>query len=375
MDKLPNSYGAHVAFEIKSETRPFDLVDSAAYAAGIKPEHMPEKPSTGKAISRAIACLVRTCMSNIEFPAWSKYATWETNTPQHRVVGGKTVLVGMIRQIHAGRNPNYSLKVTEVKQARTGMEKTWRINIADRNKQAENMGHVLSVTYDGGALFFSKGTDAYAFAEFGAEVQEIVNTEYKRFALNYNDEDIRTILDAELSDMRALKVIKNTNRFIAHEHVERAKMLYDFAAACGQTVSWLGLDNSPMTRDSLLKELLATVTADMDEYETVLDEKLSPKGLERKRGEKRRESMHDTAMASIDRIYAQAEYYEEVLGAAAEGLAGKRDRLRQKAFKLLTVTGDEVLLPVKEVQEAPEAATTLDGTNAPEVVSPESAFE
>lgn len=371
MRELPKSYGVKFDFAVSTETRPFDLVDAAAYKAGVKPEHMPAKPSTGKAISRAIACLLRICMSSIEFPAWSKHATWEVSVPQMRTVNGVVVQVSTKQVQKSGRNPNYSLKITEVKQMRTGTEKTWRINIANRNKQAENMGHVLSVTYNPatGLCEFHAGTDAVAFAEFGDEVREIINTEYKRFALNYNDEDIRDILDAELNDMRALKVIKNTNRFIAHEYVDRAKLLYDFAVDTGQTVSWLGLDNSPMTRDSLLKDLQATVNADMDEYEATLDEKLNPKGLERKRGEKRRGLMHDTAMETIDHIYAQAEYYEDILGAVAEGLKEKRDRLRAKAFKLLTVTGDEK--PVL-TSEAPAEMLPTDGV---EVVGTENAFE
>lgn len=351
MQQLGNSYGVKFDFEIKTDTRPFDTVEAAALKAGIKPEHMPEKPTTFQAISRAIACLTRTCMSSVEFPGWSKHATWEEETTSYKTVKGARIAVSG-RATASGRNPNYSLKITQVKKASTDASTTWRINIANRNKAGENMGHVLSVTYDPVlGLRFEKGTDANAFAEFGREVQIIVNEEYKRFARNYNDEDIRRILDAELADMRALKVIKNTNRFIAHEFVDRAKGLYEFARDCGQVVSWLGLDNSPMTRDSLLHDLKTAIFSDMDEYEAELDAKLNPVGLERKRGEARREQMHDTAMKNIDKIMAMAQYHAQVLGCMAEGIAERESKLRAKAHKLLTTVGDESLTTLVTVAD------------------------
>lgn len=339
--ELPKSYGVHMAVEVKTDTRPFDVVEAAAHKAQINPERLPQRPGTFQAISRAIACLMRVCMSSIEFPAWSKHNSWEEERVTYRVVKGARIRVtGKVAC--SGRNPNYSLKITQVKRAAPDAATTWRLNIANRNNAGENMGHVLSVTYDPTlGVYFDKGVDAAAFAEFGKELQHIVNEEYKRFANNYNDEDIRTLISAELADMHALSIIKRNNAFIPHTMMERAKALYTFAKDCGQEVSWLGLDNSPETRDSLLADLKTAVFSAMDEYEKELDEKLNPTGLERKRGEKRREQMHDTAMANIDKIMAQAQYHAQVLGVMAEAITEREKGLRAKAFKLLTTTGDE----------------------------------
>lgn len=346
--ELPKSYGVHMAVEVKTDTRPFDVVDAAAYKAGIKHEHMPEKPNTFQAISRAIACLMRICMSSIEFPGWSKHSQWEETRTTYKVVKGARIPISGKVQC-SGRNPNYSLKITQVKRASTDAKTTWRINVANRQNAGENMGHVLSVTYCPSAgVYFEKGMDLQAFTEFGREFQTIVNDEYKRFANNYNDEDIRKLISAELADMHALSVIKRNNAFIPHTNLERAKALYNFAKEVGQEVSWLGLDNSPETRDSLLADLKASVFSAMDEYEKELDEKLNPTGLERKRGEKRREQMHETAMGNIDKIMAQAQYHAQVLGVLSEAITEREQALRAKAFKLLTTTGDEVVVPTGE---------------------------
>lgn len=349
--QLPKSYGVKFDFEVKSDTRAFEQVDQAADKAGIKHEHRPEKPSMGRAIARAIAYLMRVCMSSIEFPKWSQHAAWEEERPTYRVVKGQSVMSGVERVIREGRNPNYSLKITEVKQAHTDASTTWRINIANRNKQAENMGHVLSVTFDPAqGLSFSKGTDLAAFDSFGKEIMEIVNTEYLRFAKNYNDEDIRATLDAELADMKALKVIKNTNRFIAHEYIDRARALYKFAEECGQVVSWLGLDAEDMTRDSLLRDLKNSIFTDMDEYEKAMLKALNTPTKERKRGEKQRERMFNTAIENIDKIMAMAEYHAQVLGVMSEEIIARRNALKSKATEFLTRDFDTA--PAQVVEES-----------------------
>ena len=148
---LPKSYGVKFDFEIKTDTRSFDLVDTAAAKAGIKAKHLPSKPTMGQAIARAMLCLVRMCMSSIEFPAWSKHGHWEGKR-----IGDK-------------RNPNYSLKITQVKAAKTDANTTWRVNIADAKRAGENMGHVLNVTYCPAfagtinAVTFQPCTDKQAF--------------------------------------------------------------------------------------------------------------------------------------------------------------------------------------------------------------------
>lgn len=318
---LPANYGVKFDFEISSATRPFDQVDAAADKHGIAKENRPDKPTKAQAIARAMLYLMRVCASSIEFPAWSPFNQWDK-----KKVGDK-------------RNPNYSLKITQVKKLSTDTSVTWRINIADATKKGENMGHVISVTYDPGVvqpIYFTAGQDKAAFDTFGREVREIITNEYARFLNNYNDEDLRRVMDAELSSMHALKVIKNTNCFIPRDYVDRARALYEFAKDCGQVVSWLGLDNSDMTRNSLLADLRAVVMADMDEYERELDAKLNAPEGERKRGEKQRNRMFETANSTIDHIMAQAEYHATVLGCMAEGIIARRDALKAKAVEFLT---------------------------------------
>lgn len=357
---LDKSYGVHLAIEVKTETRPFDQVDNAAINHGLV-ERLPEKPSQSKAISRAIACLMRICMSSIDFPQWSKHSQYEVTREITRVVSGATVKVGERVETVSGRNPNYSLKVTQVKQAKTDASTTWRINIANRNKAGENMGHVLSVTYDPThGVYFTKGTDAQAFDDFGNEVREIVTNEFQRFATNYNDEDIRKVLEAELRDMRALSVIKRQNCFIPQANVDRAKSLYMFAKECGQEVSWLGLDASEMTRDSLLADLKSSIFADMDAYDKVLDDKLNPVGLEKKRGEKQRDRMYTTAMDNIDNIMATAEYYGAIFGIMEAEIIARRDKLKNKATELLTKDWENTpTLVAADPNLAPELGTVI----------------
>lgn len=359
---LPKSYGVKFDFEVKSDTRAFDQVDGACDRAEIKHEHRPQKPGQGRAIARAIAYLMRVCMSSVEFPSWSQFASWVEERPVYKTIKGALVCVGMEPETRNGRNPNYSLKITEVKQAHTDASTTWRINIANRNKQAENMGHVLSVTYEPGApLRFHRGTDAAAFDMFGKEVMEIINAEYARFATHYNDEDIRAVLDAELADMKALKVIKNTNRFIAHEWTDRARALYKFAEECGQIVSWLGLDNEEMTRDSLLRDLKASIFADMDEYEEKLVKSLNTPTKERKRGEKQRDRMFTTAVENIDRIFAMAEYHSQILGVMSEEIVARRAALKAKATEFLTRDFDAAPdAPAPAQVEAPKVAQSAE---------------
>lgn len=325
---LPGNYGVKFDFEIRTDTRGFDLVDTAAIRAGIAEKNRPAKPSKGQAISRAMAYLMRVCVSSIEFPAWSDFSRWEGKRSNER------------------RNPNFSLKITQVKKASADTSVAWRINIADSTKKGENMGHVLNVVYDPNfGVYFMAGEDALAFATFGREMQEIVNTEFGRFLTNYNDEDLRRVLDAELSEMRALKIIKKTNCFIPRDYVEQARKLYLFAKECGQVVSWLGLDNSDMTRDSLLADLRTAIFTEMEEYEAELDAKLNAPSGERKRGEKQRERMYNTANDNIDSIMVQAEYHAMVLGVMAEGIRERRDMLKRKAAEFLTKDFNSVTIP------------------------------
>lgn len=348
MEALGTGYGVHLSFEVKTDTRDFASVDAAMVKAGIVEKNRPSKPNITSAIARAMAYLTRTCTATIEFPPWSKHNQWE----------GK--------RANEVRNPNFSFKITPVKKLQSDTSQAWRVNIADNTRRQENLGHVISIIHDPNLpvpVYFTHGTDREAFEGFGREVQEIVNTEYARFINNYNDEDLRSVFNAELTEMRALKIIKNTNCFIPRDFVQRAEKLYTFAQECGQTVSWLGLDDSVRTRDSLLADLKAVIFGDMEEYEAVLDEKLNAKEGERKRGEKQRERMYNTSVSTIDRIMAQAEYHAAVLGVMADGIREKESALRLKACEFLTkdFSTPEVVAPIirtpqlQTVAETPES--------------------
>lgn len=361
---LDKSYGVHMAVEVKTECRTFDQVDTAAIRHDLT-RHLPEKPTMSKAITRAIACLMRMCMSSIEFPAWSKHHSWQVTREVTRTVAGALIKIGERIETLTGRNPNYSLKITQVKQARTDASTTWRINIANRNMAGENMGHVLSVTYDPvHGIYYLAGTDKAAYDSFGMEIQEIVTNTYARFLTHYADEDIRRVIDSELRDMKALSVIKRNNVFIPQTNIDRAKALYSFCKEVGQEVSWLGLDASEMTRDSLLEDLKTSIFSAMDTYEKTLDVKLNPVGLEKKRGEKQRDRMYTTAMESIDEIMALADYHAAVLGVMSTAIIERRDALRNKATELLTKDWDAPIVANMDAQ--PELGTV--------VVNPEEVF-
>ncbi len=340
---LDKSFGVKFDFEISTDTRSFAVVDAALITAEIPKEHWPDKPNKGRAIARAMMCLQRTCAASIEFPAWSQWANWENKRSNEK------------------RNPNLSLKITQVKKASTDTSVAWRINIADATKKGENMGHVLNVTYspDHG-VYFTEGTDKGAFQAFGKEMQEIVNAEFNRFLTNYNDEDIRRVLDTELSSMRALKVIKNTNCFIPRDYVERARKLYQFAKDCDQTVSWLGLDSSEMTRESLLADLKKAIFSDLEAYEAEMDKKLNAPEGERKRGEQQRQRMFMTANDNIDSIMAMAEYHAQVLGVMIEGIQERQTALKQKATEFLTRDFSKNNAPVQAPAPANKPVTNPD---------------
>lgn len=338
-DATPATIGAYLSGEFQTDTRAFDRVETALKKSGIQAHHdspLLERPTPSKAASRAMNYLARTCAASIEFLPGSKFRTWTVDRPVYRMVKGERVQAGVTQEVMDGRNPNFCLKITVVKKAKVDASVTWRVNIAHREKAGENMGHVLNVTYVNGGIEFSPGVDAQAHEVFGADLEALIRAEYARFLTNYDDQDVRGVWDAEIAACRALKVIKNTNAFIATAYLERAQALYNFVRECGHEVSWLGLDNSPMTRDSLLKDLVASIMADMDKYEAQLDAKLNTPTKERKRGDAQRERMYNTASANLDEILALAEYQQTVLGCVSEKIAERATALRSKAREFLT---------------------------------------
>lgn len=361
-DKLSPNWGAHVGFSIATETRPFDMVENAVKPIqDLHESPLLQRPSAQTAISRAVNALMRTCAASIDFPRDSKYASWDETVPLYKTVNGKRLIVGTTTIPKTGRNHNFSLKITQVKAARVGNETTWRFNIADRRNQVENMGHVLNLTYDTGNLHFNPGSDAAAVNNFGVDVGALIMTEYDKYLNNYNDEDIRAVFNAEMTAMKALKILKKTNCFIANSQVERAKLLYKFAQDTKQEISWLGLDSEIITRDSLLKDLQASIFADMDDFEAKLEVKLNTPTKERKRGEDQRVRMYNTATETIDGILALAEYYEMVLQASAEGIKERAKQLRSKATELLTKDFDiiPINVPVVSIEQVREVVAKI----------------
>ncbi len=376
MTNLSNRIGAQFSFNILSETRAFATVEEALSRSGIQDHHgrtLLARPTPANAISRAINYLTRTCQASIEFLPGSKWRTWTVEKPVYRVVAGVRSQTGTWTDVAEGRNPNFCLKITVVKKLSTDTSVTWRVNVADRNKHNENMGHVLNVTYANGAIHFAPGSDVQAHDFFGADLEDVIRAEFDRFLSNYDDQDVRDICNTELAQFRALKVLKNTNAFISTEHLDRAKALYKFVCECGHEGSWLGLTDEPETRESLLKDLKSSIMADMDAYEEELDEKLNTPTKERKRGEAQRERMYNTQSAKLDDIMGMADYYSVVFGAMAEGIVERRDALRTKARELLTKNFDApgTIAPAAEVVNTAVEAAIAAATDASDPFSAE----
>jgi hypothetical protein len=259
------------------------------------------------------------------------------------MVKGVRVQTGTLQTTCQGRNPNYSLKLTAVKKASTDTSQTWRVNIADRNKKSENMGHVLNVTHTPGiGLAFTAGSDYSAHADFGADLECIIRAEFARFAANHDDTDVRTLLDREFSKIHAMRVLEKLNCFVAPEHVERAGKLSDFAQAIGCELDWSDLAATPRNRDNLLKQLTASIFADMDDFEKELDRKLNTPTKERKRGEKQRDRMVETQTDNLSKIMALPEYYAQVLGCISTEILDRKAALVCKIQTILTKDFDAV---------------------------------
>ena len=221
-------------------------------------------------------------------------------------------------------------------------EVAYRINISDRRRKEENMGHVLTATYRPGLPVEILPGDQAAWDKFGEDIRVLVNDANAKFSNNYDDTDIRSVVDKELSSLQAVHVLGYTTNFILKDNeatpdnTARAQKLVQFVHGCGHLANILGLDGSDLTRSAIVEELKTSIMAEMEEYEAQLDEKLGTKTKERQRGTKQRERMKATAEQNIDKIMALAEYHATVLGVVAEGIREKADALKAKASEFLT---------------------------------------
>lgn len=330
MEKLSSGWGTFLKYKMLTDTRPFDLVETALRNSGIAERHadtkLLEHPKASTAFTRSMNYLSRVCMASIPFPAGSPNLIWE------EADGTKQT---------GERNPNYSLKIESVKGTPKG-ELAYRINISDRRRRDENMAHVLTVTFRPGMAIEVLPGNPDAWDRFGEDLAKMCLDANQKFLNNYNDEDIRDIVVKELTALKALNVLGKTTNFIARDtdaapdNTVRAEALMKFIRDCGHLANILGLDGETRTRDAIVDELRASILADMDEYEQELDAKLNTKTVERKRGEDQRARMMNTANKSIDRIMALADYHSTVLGVMAEGIRERAEGLRKKATEFLT---------------------------------------
>lgn len=321
-------WGLFMKFKLLTDIRSFAQVEAALAASGLQDHHegaLLEHPKSSTAFTRSMGFLTRVCAASIPFPMGSPNAEWEENGV--KVVGE--------------RNPNYSLKIESVRGAAED-QISYRINISDRRCKDENMAHVLTTAHVIGGGVAILPSDQAAWDKFGADIAKLVNDSYAKFLNNYDDTDIRDIVDKELAALKAVHVLGYTTNFIAKDteatpfNTERTKKLVQFIGACGHLANIYGLDGTTTTRDAIVDELRASIMNELDEYEESLDIKLGAKTKERARGEKRRASMKANAEANIDRIMALAEYHAQVLGVMAEGIKEKADAIKAKAAEFLT---------------------------------------
>ena len=362
-------YGAYAKTKVPTTTFPPDKVRTEAAKYGI--EDLPELPKPSEAIARTMTYLSRACAASIEFPVGSRFRTWEVSRKVYKVIKGVKTHVGNSTETHDGRNPNFSLKISLCEGAKTDASTRWEVNLKS-HKSGGDMGHVLTVVYDPSTgLDFQPGVNQAAFEVYGADLTQIVESEYDRFLHNFDDLDMRTLLDKEYGKIQALRVLERLNCFVHPQHVERAGQLADFANAIGCEIDWSDLGFTERNKLNLLKQVRASIMADMDEVEKNLDKKLNTPTKERKRGEDQRARMYETACASIDHCMEDAKFHAEVLGEIAGGIVERVAELKAKALELLTKDFDAIpSTPVSAVLPPP-----VDAQPAPTVVdNPEEAF-
>lgn len=341
IEKL-SGYGCFLKFKILTDVRPFDQVEKALNNSNIQDHHgspLLERPKAATAFTRSMGYLTRVCAASIPFPPTSPNAEGE----------GKC-------------NPNYSLKIEPIKGTPPGCpvgSMAYRVNISNRRLDRGNMSHVLTAIYiPEQPVKVQPGDDSIAWQKFGADLTSLVNDAYTKFFNNYDDTDVRAVVDKELAKLKALHVLGYTTNFIAKDspespdNTERAFKLVEFIRQTGHLAGLLGLDSSDMTRDQLVEELKTSIITEMDEYEQELDEKLNSKTKVRQRGEKQRERMFNTAEKTIDNIMGLAEYHAARLGGMAEGIKERAERLRAKAKEFLTRDFGSGI-PTPKVEEQP----------------------
>lgn len=341
MEKLSQGYGYFCKFRVKTETRPFVQVETALLNSGIKDHHKNRdgtestllvRPDKGTGFTRCMNALARICASSIPFPADSKYRSWVDGND---AFGQPIVRTGE-------KNPCYSLKVESIRKASVDATQTWRINISDRKNAGLDMAHVLTCIYADGSLTIYAGTDVEASKEFATDLGRIVRAEYERFCNNYDDTDVRKVVDAELESLKALQVLGKTTNFIARDaegmnaNTDRAEKLVKFIKECGHDAELLGIDGSTRTRDALLSELTSSIMEQFEKFEVTLQAKLDKPNGERARNEGQRSRMHKGAVGDIESIMALADYHCAVLGVVAQSVADRKAELLKKAGEFLT---------------------------------------
>ncbi len=330
VEKVSSGWGSFLKFKILTDVRAFDQVEKALLNSTIQDHHgspLLERPKASTAFTRSMGYLTRVCASSIPFPPGSPNAEYDEGGTKRR----------------SDRNPNFSLKVEAIKGTSTDGTIAYRVNISDRRLDRGNMSHVLTAVYKPDhPVSVEPGDDLMSWDKFGEDLTKLVNDSYFKFFHNYDDTDVRAVVDKELDKLKAVRVLGYTTNFISKDtpespnNTERAVKLVEFIRETGHLAGLLGLDASDMTRDQIVEELKSSIISEMDEYEAELDRKLNSKTKERQRGEKQRERMLGTAEKTIDRIMGLAEYHTLVLGNLGEGIRERAEKIRAKAHEFLT---------------------------------------
>jgi hypothetical protein len=165
-EMLDKSWGAYLSFGVKTETRGFDLVEDSARKYGLTDRHQLARPSKSTGFCRAMTDLERTCKAAIPFLPGSMHLHYTDKK-------GKAQ--------YGEKNPTISLKIEPVLKVSTDASISYRVNLSHREKQSGPMGHVLTVTFDNGAIWFDHGTDAGAWDEYGDDLEALFRAKIDEF--------------------------------------------------------------------------------------------------------------------------------------------------------------------------------------------------
>jgi hypothetical protein len=333
--KLSTELGYFIRFKVHTETRPFELVEDACEKAGYS---IPPRPTYMDAVARMVAGIRRSYASSVMFPEGSPNRKWTEMDN-----------AGNVREYDKERNPCYSLKIEQVKQVRIDLSQSYTIHIHDKREHSSNDPHILTATFSPAATpNWQKGADIEAFDKFGSDLKWLIETELDRYYNNYDDNDVRGVINKELTRLKSLEVLGRTTNFIPRSpyvnpteedqlvHELQVTSLIEFVQAIHHSVRPFNLANGGFSNNSLVEELADTINAQLDDIESELEKKLNKAPGKNKRRWSGREALYDKSNEYIDKAVELANYHAAALGCVIHGFDARVDELRKKTKEFFT---------------------------------------